>query len=71
MINLRNQKSSIFNRLFACVVLFCITLSSISYAQLSGTKSIPGIYTTLALAVEDLNAQGVGAGGVTFNIAAG
>ncbi len=40
-------------------------------AQISGTKNIPGDYTTLALAVSDLNTQGVGAGGVVFNIAAG
>lgn len=40
-------------------------------AQLSGIKSIPGDYATIALAVNDLNLQGVGAGGVTFNVAAG
>ena len=40
-------------------------------AQLSGTKTIPGNYATIAAAVTDLNAQGVGAGGVTFNVAAG
>ena len=40
-------------------------------AQLSGTKIVPGNYATIAAAVTDLNAQGVGAGGVTFNVAAG
>jgi hypothetical protein len=40
-------------------------------AQLTGTKTIPGSYATLAAAITDLNAQGVGAGGVTFNIAGG
>ncbi|HET9504169.1 MAG TPA: hypothetical protein VFO93_11555 [Hymenobacter sp.] len=40
-------------------------------AQLAGTKTIPGSYATLAAAITDLNAQGVGAGGVTFNVAAG
>ncbi|MCB9345381.1 MAG: HYR domain-containing protein [Lewinellaceae bacterium] len=40
-------------------------------AQLSGVKNIPGDYATITLAVTDLNAQGVGAGGVVFNIAAG
>jgi hypothetical protein len=40
-------------------------------AQLTGTKTIPGSYATLAAAITDLNAQGVGAGGVTFNVAAG
>lgn len=40
-------------------------------APLTGTLNIPGDYATLALAVADLNAQGVGAGGVTFNLVAG
>jgi hypothetical protein len=42
-----------------------------SWAQLSGTKTIPGDYATITLAVTNLNASGVGAGGVTFNVAAG
>ncbi len=40
-------------------------------AQLVGTKTIPGDYATIQLAVTDLNTQGVGSGGVTFNVAAG
>ena len=44
-------------------------------AQLAGPKAIPGSgatgYATLAAAITDLNAQGVGAGGVTFNLAPG
>ncbi|MDO7845441.1 T9SS type A sorting domain-containing protein [Hymenobacter sp. M29] len=44
-------------------------------AQLSGAKAIPGSgstgYATLTAAIADLNAQGVGPGGVTFNLAAG
>jgi hypothetical protein len=40
-------------------------------AQLSGSKSIPGDYGTIAAAVSALNTNGVGAGGVTFNVAAG
>ena len=44
-------------------------------AQLAGPKAIPGAgstgYATLAAAITDLNAQGVGAGGVTFNLAPG
>ncbi|MDP2387027.1 MAG: T9SS type A sorting domain-containing protein [Bacteroidota bacterium] len=40
-------------------------------AQLSGPKNIPGDYATVELAVADLNLQGVGAGGVTFNVAGG
>jgi hypothetical protein len=38
---------------------------------LIGTKNIPGDYATLLDAVTDLNTQGVGAGGVTFNLIAG
>jgi hypothetical protein len=40
-------------------------------AQLTGVKSIPGDYPTISAAVTDLNTQGVGAGGVVFNISAG
>jgi hypothetical protein len=40
-------------------------------AQISGVKNIPGDYATITLAVADVNALGVGAGGVTFNVAAG
>jgi len=40
-------------------------------AQLAGPKAIPGDYQTVAEAITALNAAGVGAGGVTFNIAPG
>ncbi|HSS20326.1 MAG TPA: Calx-beta domain-containing protein [Pyrinomonadaceae bacterium] len=39
-------------------------------AGLTGTKTIPGDYATLALAITDLNTNGVGAGGVTFSVLA-
>ncbi|MCW8805813.1 MAG: hypothetical protein OQK56_05080, partial [Ignavibacteriaceae bacterium] len=42
-----------------------------SFAQLTGTKTIPGDYATVEAAIADLNLQGVGSGGVTFNVAAG
>ena len=45
--------------------------SGSAQAQLAGTKTIPGSYPSLAAAIADLNTQGVGAGGVTFNVAAG
>jgi hypothetical protein len=57
-------------RLLFAFLFFCLSVGSLS-AQLSGIKTIPGDYATVAAAVTDLNAQGVGAGGVTFNIAAG
>jgi hypothetical protein len=51
------------------MVLFC---SNAGMAQaLTGNKTIPGNYASLANAISDLNANGVGAGGVTFLIAAG
>jgi hypothetical protein len=53
-------------------LLFALTLMATSAsAQLTGTKSIPGNYADLASAITDLNTQGVGAGGVTFNLAGG
>ena len=52
-------------------ILLLLSIFSTASAQLFGTKSIPGDYATVALAVADLNTNGVGAGGVTFNIAAG
>lgn len=49
------------------VLMFAV----IAHAQLMGTKTIPGNYATIELAIADLNLQGVGTGGVTFNVAAG
>jgi hypothetical protein len=43
-----------------------------SFAQLSGTYSIPGTpFATIKAAADSLNIVGVGAGGVTFNVAGG
>jgi len=53
------------------VLLFLIGMNFSIYAQLTGTKTIPGNYATIDAAVTDLNLQGVGSGGVTFNVAAG
>ncbi|NWG27626.1 MAG: T9SS type A sorting domain-containing protein [Ignavibacteriaceae bacterium] len=59
------------NNWFALVLLSLIVLLPInSFAQLSGTKSIPGDYATIESAIADLNLQGVGPGGVTFNVSA-
>jgi hypothetical protein len=52
------------------IVVFCIT-SFVGFSQLTGVKTIPGDYATIALAIADLNLNGVGAGGVTFNVATG
>lgn len=52
----------------------CISVFSLSFTahsqSLTGTKTIPGDYATVELAITALNANGVGSGGVTFNIAA-
>lgn len=56
----------------SCLLIFTAFLfSGAIYAQLTGQKSIPGDYATIAMAIDSLNAGGVGAGGVTFNIASG
>ncbi|TAE12771.1 MAG: hypothetical protein EAY72_09040 [Bacteroidetes bacterium] len=49
-------------------MLFTCTISK---AQLTGTKTIPGDYATISAAVTALNTQGVGAGGVVFDVAPG
>jgi hypothetical protein len=52
--------------------LIAFAIGGLSIAQpLSGLKSVPGDYASLELAIANLNSQGVGPGGVTFNIAAG
>jgi hypothetical protein len=51
--------------------LVFIFLSGFSFAQLTGIKTIPGDYASVAAAITALNTSGVGTGGVTFNIAAG
>lgn len=56
-----------FTPILLAFLFFCLNLN----AQLSGTKAIPGDYATIAQAITALNSQGVGSGGVTFNIAAG
>lgn len=60
---------------FATVIVSVLSMvfvfGTTTNAQLSGTKTIPGDYATIAAAVTALNSQGVGPGGVTFNVAAG
>jgi trimeric autotransporter adhesin len=54
--------------LLIIVLLLAIQLA---FGQLTGPKSIPGDYATIEAAIAALNTQGVGTGGVTFNVAAG
>ena len=59
----------------AATAVFALTffgvVSTAGAVPLTGNLNIPGDYATLALAINDLNAQGVGAGGVTLNLVAG
>ncbi|MFN5982802.1 MAG: T9SS type A sorting domain-containing protein [Fluviicola sp.] len=57
--------------LLSLLLLVVLLVTNQSYAQLTGTRNIPGDYADLAAAITDLNTQGVGAGGVTFNLIAG
>ena len=64
-----------FMRKFLLVIGILI-ISGVSFGQLTGVKNIPGSggpndYSSIAMAISDLNLQGVGPGGVTFNVAAG
>lgn len=62
-----------FNMIIRTIFLVFVSLivAKDGFAQLSGTKTIPGDYATIAAAVTAVNGAGVGAGGVTFDIAAG
>ena len=59
------------NKVRYFIILLTLLLATNSFAQLTGTKTIPGDYATIAAAVTDLNSVGVGSGGVTFNVSAG
>ncbi|MFO7723576.1 MAG: hypothetical protein R6V49_10185 [Bacteroidales bacterium] len=52
---------------------FILSWSSLllSAQPLTGIKTIPGDYANLQVAIDTLNAKGVGTGGVTFQVAAG
>jgi trimeric autotransporter adhesin len=65
----KTYKLSIMRKL----LLFTIALlvAQLGYGQLTGIKTIPGDYASIQAAITALNAQGVGSGGVTFNVAAG
>jgi trimeric autotransporter adhesin len=53
---------------YTLLIIFLFT--TISFAQLTGTKTIPGDYASIEAAITALNSLGVGTGGVTFNVAA-
>ena len=58
-------------RIITLLTFVMLAFAISASAQLMGTKNIPGDYADLAAAITDLNTQGVGAGGVTFNLVAG
>jgi len=57
-------------RFFTLMVAVGLTMMT-SGQPLTGIKSIPGDYATIPMAIAALNAQGVGSGGVIFNVTAG
>ncbi len=53
------------------LLLWIGAFSGLNAQPLTGIKTIPGDYANLTVAVDSLNAKGVGTGGVTFQVAAG
>ncbi len=60
------RKLTSFFMVIAAVLFFAAN----TFAQLSGTKNIPGDYASLDAAIIDLNTVGVGSGGVVLNLLA-
>ncbi len=65
------MSKKLISKIFIALLFVLFITTGSSYAQLSGVKTIPGDYATIAAAITNLNTQGVGSGGVTFNVAAG
>lgn len=66
-----NKRSLLFKFGTLSVLLMFMRTSTLNAQALTGAKTIPGNYSTIQAAVADLNTNGVGTGGVIFNIAAG
>jgi hypothetical protein len=64
------MKKSVYFITLLCFSVFVLS-TTVRSQSLTGIKTIPGDYATVELAIAALNANGVGSGGVTFNIAAG
>jgi hypothetical protein len=64
---IRITKKQGYTALLASCIFF---LTNNVFAQLSGIKTIPTDYASVAAFVTDVNTQGVGAGGVTLNVPA-
>ncbi len=63
----------LYKRVLSLLVLMLLNAGflSLSYAQLSGVKTIPTDYASIAAFVADVNLQGVGPGGVTLDVPSG
>lgn len=66
-----SSKCCIFVRRAAAAALCCWFALTPAFAQLVGTLDVPGDYADLEAAITDLNAQGVGPGGVVINLLPG
>jgi trimeric autotransporter adhesin len=55
----------------AGIAVLTLCFATSAYAQVTGTKNIPGDYADLAAAITDVNTNGVGSGGATLNVLAG
>jgi hypothetical protein len=64
------QQNWIARVVFTILSLLLFHISGNAQA-LTGTKTIPGTYSSLSAAIADLNTNGVGNGGVVFNITSG
>ena len=53
-----------------CFALLILGSGSL-FGQVSGTKTIPTDYATIAAFITDINTNGIGAGGVTLNVPSG
>jgi hypothetical protein len=62
------MKAGSLTQLFAVSGLALLLGASTAYAQLTGVKAIPGDYPTLSAALSDLASNGVGTGGVVFEL---
>jgi len=58
-------------KILICIITFIILSFNANAELITGTFNIPGNYNTIKSAILDINYNGVGFGGVTFNVAAG
>ncbi len=65
-----HEKQSMMKRSIRLIPLLLL-ISVMGFGQLTGIKTVPGDYKDMALAIAALNSEGVGAGGVIFDVAAG